>query len=128
MLPPRYAPYTIDEAIDCRDLMLEVDSCADDTELAALIAQPAGSPCTCWLPVWLPIAHDGGGNHLFVDLRPGLLNGCIMEWDEYEAAVLEPRSPSTATMLAEIADALEHGTDIKGCQPEACNDGTLDWV
>ena len=51
-----------------------------------------------------------------------------MEWDEYEAAVLEPRSPSTATMLAEIADALEHGTDIKGCQPEACNDGTLDWV
>jgi hypothetical protein len=54
-------------------------------------------------------------------------HGYIMEWDKYEAATLEPRWPSVAAMLTEIADALQHRTDIHGYQPDACDDGTLDW-
>ncbi|MFB9909061.1 SMI1/KNR4 family protein [Allokutzneria oryzae] len=129
VIPPRYAPYMVDEAVDCREGMLEAASCEDDAETAVLLAEPAGSPCTpYWLPLWLPIAHDGGGNYLFADLRSGPLTGCIMQWDEDEAAVTEPSWPSTAAMLAEIADALERGTDIEGYQPDARDDGTLDWV
>lgn len=128
VIPPRWAPHTIDQAVDCRELMLEFGPFGDDGELAALVAQPAGSPCSpYWLPVWLPIAHDGGGGYLFVDLRPGPSHGCVMQWDEYEAAAQEPEWPDTATMLAEIADALAHGTEIKGYRPEA-HDGTVDWV
>ena len=127
LIPPRHAPHTIDEAVDCREVMLEV-AAAGDAATAALVAEPAGSPCTCWLPVWLPIAHDGGGCYLFADLRHGPAHGCVMAWDEYEGAVLEPRWSSTTVMLTEIADALEHGTDVDGSRPEACDDGTLDWV
>ncbi|WP_264159538.1 hypothetical protein [Actinomadura rudentiformis] len=31
-------------------------------------------------------------------------------------------------MLGGIADALEHGVDVRGDRPEVCDDGTLDWV
>jgi hypothetical protein len=78
--------------------------------------------------VWLPIADDGGGGYLFADLRHGPSHGCVMQWDKCEAATLKPQWPSVTTMLAEIADALQHKTDIDGCQPEAHDDGTLDWV
>lgn len=127
LIPSGYVPYSIDEAVDCREMMLEVAS-GDDAAIAALVAQPAGSPCTGWLPVWAPIAHDGGGCYLFADLRHGPAHGCVTAWDKYEGAILEPRWPSTTAMLAEIADALQHGTDIHGDQPEARDDGTLDWV
>jgi cell wall assembly regulator SMI1 len=129
LLIPTYTPYTIDEAVDRREMMLEIASCEDDAETAELAGQPAGSPCTpCWLPVWVPIAQDGMGCYLFTDLRPGPLHGCVMKWDKYEAAVLKPRWPGVAAMLAEIAHALENGTDIEGYEPEARDDGILDWV
>ncbi|MDQ7908289.1 SMI1/KNR4 family protein [Phytohabitans sp. ZYX-F-186] len=128
-LIPGYTPCTVDQAVDHRELMLDIASCQDRAETATLVATPAGSPRTpYWLPVWLPIAHDGGGCNLFIDLRPGPLHGCVMQWDKYEAAGLKPRWPSVATMLAEIAHALQHHTDVDGYQPEALDDGTLDWV
>lgn len=128
LLIPAYVPYTIDEAVDCREIMLDVASCDDDAETAELANQPAGSPCTYWLPAWLPIAQDGMGSYLFTDLRTGPRHGCIMNWDKYGAAGNEPRWPSVAAMLAEIAHALENGTDIEGRQPEVREDGTLDWI
>lgn len=64
-----FAPYTINEAMECREMMLRIAAC-DDSELAALAAEPAGSPCWNWLPMWIPIAHDTGGEFLFVDLPP----------------------------------------------------------
>ncbi len=126
-LLPHYTPFTVDQAVERREGLLDIDS-FDDAETIALVAEPAGSECTFWLPVWLPLAHNGGGDYLLVDLRSGPLHGCIMKWDKYEAAISEPRWPNTATMLAEIAYALDHGTDINGDQPEANDDGTLDWV
>jgi cell wall assembly regulator SMI1 len=129
LIPPRFAPHTVYAALDLRELMLEVAPCKDDAEAAALVAEPAGSPCTpYWLPVWLPIAYDGGGCYLFTDLRGGPRHGCIMQWGEYAAATLEPQWPGIGAMLADIAGALHHGTDIDGYQPEARDDGTLDWV
>lgn len=122
LIPPFFAPYDIDQSVDCRELMLEITGGEGD-----MAAEPAGSPCTAWLPMWLPIAHDGGGNYLLADLRPGPLTGCVMEWDKYEAVSMPPRWPNTSTMLAEIAEALEHGTDVNGDQPDP-HDGTLDWV
>jgi cell wall assembly regulator SMI1 len=123
-----HVPYTIDEAVDCREVMLDVASCDDDAEVAELASQPAGSPCTYWLPPWMPIAQDGMGDYLFTDLRPGPLHGCITNWYKYDAAGDKPRWPSAAAMLAEIAHALENGTDIEDRQPQALDDGTLDWI
>jgi cell wall assembly regulator SMI1 len=122
LIPPSFAPHTVDEAVECREVMLEIASGED------VLAEPAGSASTDWLPQWLPVAHNGGGDYLFADLRPGPLTGCVMTWDKYEAAAMAPQWPNTATMLAEIAEALEHGTDIDGYRPDADRDGTLDWI
>ena len=53
--------------------------------------------------------------------------GCVMEWGKYEAVSMAPRWPNTSTMLAEIAEALEHGTDVDDYHPDP-HDGILDWV
>ncbi|MBF6469045.1 hypothetical protein IU427_28330 [Nocardia beijingensis] len=106
--------------------MLFVYSCDDGAETAEFVAAPAGTRCPpYWLPVWLPIAASAGPR-LVCDLRHGPLHGCVMEWDEYRAASVEKRWTSVTAMLTEIADALEYGTDIDGCQPQR-SDGTLDW-
>jgi len=127
LLPPGFAPYSIEQAVECRAMMLDIAAC-DDSELAALSAEPAGSPCWNWLPMWVPIAHDTGGDNLFVDLRPGPEHGCVTQWYETEFATVDPKWPSVATMLAEIADALEHGTEVHGVRPEVLDDGTLEWT
>ncbi|ONI73045.1 hypothetical protein ALI144C_44645 [Actinosynnema sp. ALI-1.44] len=84
-----------------------------DEEIADLMRQPAGTPCEgMYLPVWLPIAGSGMGFDLFVDLRDGPLRGCVMEFDRVGTAQSKPYWPSVAVMLAEIADAFEHGRPV----------------
>ncbi|GAB3442422.1 SMI1/KNR4 family protein [Actinophytocola sediminis] len=122
-----HAPYSIAEAVECRAMMLDIGG-LDDADLSELSAEPAGTPSWNWLPMWVPIAHDSGGDCLFVDLRPGAERGCVMDWIETEGASLEPKWPDVATMLTEIADALEHGTEIAGVRATARDDGILDWV
>ncbi|MCT2587091.1 SMI1/KNR4 family protein [Actinophytocola gossypii] len=119
-----HTPYSIIEAVDRRSMMLDVAG-PDD---AALAAEPAGSPCWNWLPMWVPIGGDTGGDLLFVDLRPGQEHGCVMRWYETEFATEDPVWPDVATMLAEIADALEHGTPVHGAHPKVVDDGTLHWA
>lgn len=122
-----FAPYTINEAMECREMMLRIAAC-DDSELAALAAEPAGSPCWNWLPMWIPIAHDTGGEFLFVDLRPGEERGCVNRWYEADFATGDPVWPDIATMLADLADALEHGGEVNHARPTVRDDGTLDWT
>jgi cell wall assembly regulator SMI1 len=122
-----FAPYSIEEAVECRTMMLKIAAC-DDSELADLSAEPAGSPCWNWLPMWVPIAYDSGGDLLFVDLRPGPEHGCVTRWYETEFATADPKWPNVATMLAEIADALEHGTKVDGVRQKALDDGRIHWA
>jgi cell wall assembly regulator SMI1 len=122
-----FAPYSIDEVVECRTMMLRIAGC-DDSELAELSAEPAGSPCWNWMPMFIPIAHDGGGDFLFVDLRPGPERGCVMQWYQADFATGDPKWPDVATMLAEIADALEHGTVVDNVRPKALDDGTIEWT
>ncbi|GAA2687996.1 hypothetical protein GCM10010428_61440 [Actinosynnema pretiosum subsp. pretiosum] len=65
-----------------------------------------------WNPAWLPIAANGSGGHLVVELREGVHHGAV--------GVLDPESglrfdgpgawPSIAAMLEGTANAL-HGDD-----------------
>ncbi|MBB5803714.1 cell wall assembly regulator SMI1 [Saccharothrix ecbatanensis] len=122
-----YAPYSIEEALDCRSVMLGIADMLDIAGGKEQSAKPAGSPTRLsWSPMWVPIAGDSGGDDLFVDLRPGPERGCVMEWRETEGAA-KPLWSSVADMLAEIADALDRGKDIDGVRPEVRDDGTIDW-
>ena len=133
LLPPSFSPYPVREALESRDIWLKIRNEEQwSPDLAAYIAQedsaPAGSPCRgVWLPRWLPIAREGGGDDLFVDLRPGPAHGCVRVFRHDDDAVDEALWSGVAPMLAEIADALRHGTAIRGDQVWVEDDGEFTW-
>lgn len=157
LLPPWFDPYPVATALQRRDTWIEVWHDPDahfggaspqgrmvreimawageslptvEERVAELMAQPAGTPCQgMYLPVWLPIAGSGMGLDLFVDLRPGPLHGCVMQFDRVETAQLEPDWPNVTTMLAEVADALEHRRAVGRQYPvrAGIEDGRLVW-
>ncbi|MDT7785036.1 MAG: hypothetical protein QOF58_3455 [Pseudonocardiales bacterium] len=119
LIPPHWQPHGLDDALRQRKLMIQAISGIQfatrgeekDFEVAAL-REPAGTPCVeLWLPAWLPVAGDGAGYELFVDLRGGTRHGCVMEWDKYSGADREPLWPSVSAMLDETVRALSGDHD-----------------
>jgi cell wall assembly regulator SMI1 len=117
LIPPHWHPHGLDDALLLRTQMIEAISGIafatrgeeQDFEAAAL-RQPAGTPCVeLWLPAWLPVASDGAGYELFVDLREGPRHGCVMEWGKYSGADGEPVWPNVTTMLDDTLRALGGG-------------------
>lgn len=114
LIPPHWQPHGLDDALRTRKSMIQAISGIHfatrgeekDFEAAAL-CEPAGTPCVdLWLSAWLPVAGDGLGYRLFVDLRGGEQHGCVMEWDKYSGADREPVWPSVTAMLEETVRAL----------------------
>jgi cell wall assembly regulator SMI1 len=76
----------------------------------------AGSPdpgvkADWWNPRWIPITHDGGGDHDCVDMDPaeGGVAGQIIEmWHDDDVRPL--RAPSFLSWLTAAASGLEDGT------------------
>lgn len=119
LVPPHWQPHGLAGALRLRKLMIQAISGIhfatrgeeQDFEAAAL-REPAGTPCMeLWLPAWLPVAGDGAGYELFVDLRAGERHGCVMEWDKYSGADRDPVWPDVTAMLAETVRALSGGHD-----------------
>jgi cell wall assembly regulator SMI1 len=81
-------------------------------EMARFVAgqntQPAGTlqPQLYWLPRWLPIAGDGGGGGVFIDLREGPLHGCLVEFSRDHHGTT-PLWESVTQMWVDVADELE---------------------
>jgi cell wall assembly regulator SMI1 len=115
------------------DIAREVGQ-ADD--LAVMEGQPAGSRAFLFLSAWVPIADNGGGGQLFVDLRPGELHRCVGHWwrdDGFHGPDYGCHFwTSVAHMAQTLADALETGRwapDDTGEQDKVptVTDGVLDW-
>jgi hypothetical protein len=105
---------------------------ADPAQFAADAAQedlaPAGSPCKgAWLPRWLPIAGDGCGNDLFVDLRPGPAHGCVRQFLRDDGAGDAAWWGGAAAMLAEVAAGLSQEVPVHGNRIWVYDDGTISW-
>jgi cell wall assembly regulator SMI1 len=118
LVPPMWQPHGLDNALLLRTLMTQAISGIafrtlgeeKDYEAAAL-REPAGTSCVdIWLPAWLPVAADGSGHELFVDLRGGPRHGCVMEWDKYSGADSEPLWPGVTAMLDDALSALRGET------------------
>ncbi|HEX8866638.1 MAG TPA: SMI1/KNR4 family protein [Lentzea sp.] len=119
LIPPHWQPLGLDGALRLRKVMIDAISGIHfstrgeekDFEAAAL-REPAGTPCTeLWLPAWLPVATDGLGYWLFVDLRGGEQHACVVEWDKYSGADRSPVWPSVTAMLDETVRALSGDHD-----------------
>jgi cell wall assembly regulator SMI1 len=136
LLPPCYSPYPVRTALDRREVWMTawngVMEQAGVDRFARYVAQedraPAGSPGKdAWLPRWLPIAGDGGGNDLFVDLRPGPAHGCVRQFRRDDGAGDTAWWSSVAAMLAEIADALTREVAIHGNRIWVDDDAAISW-
>ncbi len=92
-----------DEALDTRAILLQVAEEEDP-----------GDPMwpDRFIPELLPIAMNGGGDSLVVDLRPGEHRGAVFFWDHEKWGLEEPLWPSVSAMLADVADALETGGPV----------------
>ncbi|MEU4771670.1 SMI1/KNR4 family protein [Micromonospora sp. NPDC023644] len=111
LIPPGFVPYSVDQALESRRLWMDVArQLALFDQLEAFISsennRPAGTRCDTWLPAWLPVATNGGGGNLFVDLRGGPKHGCVMEFYRDVGAMAEHEWADMAAMLYDIADRL----------------------
>jgi cell wall assembly regulator SMI1 len=130
LLPPGFVPHSVEQALASRQTWLDVMR-GEESELPP---GPAGSPCDVWLPEFMPIAADGGGTELFVDLRGGPSHGCVMEYDKVGAAGYEDLTsedvslwPSVTAMLADVAEALERDVPVRDVRIWVDEDGTTWW-
>lgn len=87
----------------------------------------AGSNGSSFHPAWIPIAGDGFSDELVVDLRPGSLQGCVLEWEQESAQVVRPEWRGVLAMLADVHRALSEGSPAGHSHPTVTEDGRLDW-
>ncbi|SFD62368.1 Cell wall assembly regulator SMI1 [Actinopolyspora alba] len=87
----------------------------------------AGSAGSSFHPAWIPIAGDGFADELVVDLRPGPLRGCVLEWEQEMSRVGPPLWADLASMLADVHRALTEGGSAGYSRPTVTEDGRLDW-
>lgn len=136
LVPPFYSPYSARAARDSRGVWMTawngVTEQANPAQFAAYLVQedraPAGTPCKgAWLPRWLPIAGDGGGNDLFVDLRPGPAHGCVREFLRDDGAGDTAWWDGVAAMLADVAAALTQEVPVRGNRIWVEDDGMISW-
>lgn len=124
VLPPFYTPYSALEAHQAwRD---------HRKHWAAQWERPAcdyyaGSPGSSFHPAWIPIAGDGFADELVVDLRPGPLHGCVLEWEQEAGQVLRPEWKGVAAMLSDVRRSLAEGAPAGHSYPTVTEDGRLDW-
>jgi cell wall assembly regulator SMI1 len=105
LIPIEHTPLPIPAALDARSRRLDQALRRGES----IVDGEAGDPSLGFHSAFVPIAADGHGRYLFVDLRGGPLHGCVGEWDDAGGFVDVVSWPSVAEMLGDIADALEHG-------------------
>lgn len=124
VLPPFYTPYGAIDALEAWH--------GHRTTWKAQWARPscdyyAGSAGSSFHPAWIPIAGDGFADELVVDLRPGPLSGCVLEWEQEAGRVQRPEWRGLSAMLADVHRALHEGVSAGHSSPTVTEDGRLDW-
>jgi hypothetical protein len=102
-IPLDFAPLELDEALEVRDILVLVarQEAAHSDDLAAAAE---------YLPGFLPIADDAGGDHLLVDLRSGQPTyGAVFLWNHETPQLGVPLWESVTELLADTAEALTTG-------------------
>jgi cell wall assembly regulator SMI1 len=133
VIPPCFIPSPVARIQADWHLMTGISrDIGDPDELAVMVASEAGSSSPYFLRSWIPIADDTAGNLLFVDLRPGELQGSVSCWWRDDGFHQQPTWSGVARMAGEIADALEDGlwvpddTGERDLKP-VVHDGVLGW-
>ncbi|WP_203925975.1 SMI1/KNR4 family protein [Virgisporangium ochraceum] len=105
LIPLEHTPLSVAAALEVRRERLDQHLRRGES----IVDGEAGEPSRGFQSAFVPIAGDGHGRYLFVDLRGGPLHGCVGEWDDVGSFVDVISWPSVAEMLGDVADALVHG-------------------
>ncbi|MEO8283140.1 MAG: SMI1/KNR4 family protein, partial [Pseudarthrobacter sp.] len=89
-------------------------------------AEEAGTRASMFISSFLPVAGDGSGDFLFVDLRKGRQHGCVSEYFKEEADWRPAVWPSLETLLAETLSSLRTGQPALSFIPTVI-EGRLNW-
>ncbi|GJF35005.1 hypothetical protein KNE206_77050 [Kitasatospora sp. NE20-6] len=103
-IPGPFAPVTLEEALETREIWLLVAEQEDSLTDQAQEDDPR------FLPEFLPIAMSPGGDGLIIDLRAGEHHGAVFVWDHERWGLEVPLWDSINSMLHDIAAALESRT------------------
>jgi cell wall assembly regulator SMI1 len=120
LIPAIHVPLPVSEArqIRRRQLDLMVRTRGDIAMLG-----PAGEISHDFLERFVPIAEDGCGQFLYVDLRDGPWYGCVAEWDHQQGAIFPVIWDDVTSMLNDVADALVLGGATLGGYAERLRQG-----
>jgi cell wall assembly regulator SMI1 len=89
-------------------------------------AEEAGTRVSMFISSFFPVADDGSGDFLFVDLRKGRQHGCVSEYFKEEADWRPAIWPSLETLLADTLLSLQAGQPALSFIP-AVTEGRLEW-
>ncbi|GAB3295733.1 hypothetical protein GCM10027563_37370 [Parasphingorhabdus pacifica] len=124
VLPPFYTPYGAQDALEIwRD---QRKTWSAQWERPACDYQ-AGSAGSSFHPAWIPIAGDGFADELVVDLRPGPLQGCVLEWEQEATQAVCSEWRDVSAMLSDVYRSLTEGVPAGHSHPTVTEDGRLDW-
>jgi cell wall assembly regulator SMI1 len=127
LFPGHFNPYGIESMLTIRSRWLEIDSrtpSEGDRQRGADLA--AGDHAWSFLAAFVPIAGDGSGDELVVDLREGAARGCVKDYSHEEGALHSPVAPSLEAMLVDLLGSLRDQRPIAGWTPEPYA-GYLTW-
>jgi cell wall assembly regulator SMI1 len=124
VLPPFYTPYGAHDALEAWYEHRKTWTARWERPACDYFAGGAGAS---FHPAWIPIAGDGFADELVVDLRPGPLRGCVLEWEHEAARVVRPEWVGVSAMLADVHRALTEGAPAGHSHPTVTEDGRLDW-
>ena len=130
LIPPSFIPMGVAHILSTWRMLIDItNQVVDQNDIRACEAGAAGSYSPAFVRSFIPVGDDTGGHFLFVDLRPGPLNGCIREWENGAAYPREPLWDGIAAMLASIDEGLRAGRwgdDHTGMEP-VVEDGAVRW-
>ncbi len=74
--------------------------------------EEAGTRTSMFIPSFVPVADDGSGDFLFVDLRKGRKHGCVSEYFKEESDWRPAIWPSVELLMAETLSSLRSGHPV----------------
>lgn len=105
---------------------------ADELETSA--GSSAGEPVGTFCPEFVPIASEGSGVELVVDLRPGPQHGCVLIYSAEDGARMGAQEgdedsgwPSLTALVLDLLCALADGDHFEWCTAEVSTSGEVLW-
>lgn len=123
---PAHTPYSVEHMRRSWRLWVRIAEEVWDESARSKPDDRAGDMAFAFPKLMVPVATDGSGDDLTVDLRPGPRHGCVMPYDHEQGALMPPPYTGLGDLLDAVATALRSGTPALWRVPSVVG-GRLEW-